>query len=333
MLMNTKMKRIFGALFGIALVPGMMSGMSLSVPADETGAVPAIISAYSSDDVCITCYDGLFAIIEGQEYVIALKGEEPDWSVARELDEDGSLMYTGLTPATEYTVYARVKGTDGPAVTTDFVTGLLSIETRGEPHVGESITIIPEPEDAQGLTWQWFYAIEEKNEYGDSFLSRGDAIEGATSSSYEFKETDLNKYYWVEVYKGEELLIYTNGGPVKLPIAPTVSIEGWKSGDEPNAPVVTGNTGNGEVSFEYVVKDDEDAESTTEPPTEPGEYTVYVYIDESGDYAYGWAEADFTISPADDIPGSETADAYPIVLLVTLFAASAAVMVDKRKRA
>ena len=42
----------------------------------------------------------------------------------------------------------------------------------------------------------------------------------------------------------------------KQPIAPTFSITGWTYGQSANAPSVTGNTGNGAVSYAYSDKAD-----------------------------------------------------------------------------
>jgi uncharacterized repeat protein (TIGR02543 family) len=250
-------------------------------------AVAPEVTAWTSDYVSAEA-------VNGQEYVIVKKGETPDWSKAVTPDE-GSVTFTGLTPATEYSIYTRVKETDNTLASepekVDVMTSLIGWETRGEPKTGETITIIPDPENAEGLTWQWYYA-EENEEYN---VVRNEAIEGEVSSSYTIKETDVGKYLYYVIFKGGKELGDGYVGPVRIAIKPSVTLDGWTYGEAPNTPIVTGNTGNGEESFKYVKKGSEESESET-VPTLPGTYTVFAYVEESGDYAFGYAEADFTIA-------------------------------------
>ncbi|MBR3510171.1 MAG: InlB B-repeat-containing protein, partial [Lachnospiraceae bacterium] len=252
-------------------------------------AVAPYVTSWMSESICVEA-------VSGQEYVIVLKGQTPDWTEAvtttAEYHEFGN-----LTPATEYTIYTRVKETDSTfaseAKKTDVLTSLNGWETRGEPKTGETITIIPDPEDAQGLTWQWYHAEVNDQES----VVKGEAIEGETSSSYVVKEGDVGKYLYYVISKGGKELENGYVGPVRITIHPTVSLEGWAYGENPNTPVVTGNTGNGSESYTYVEKGSEDPESET-VPTMPGDYTVFAYVEESGDYAFGYAEAEFTITKA-----------------------------------
>ena len=250
-------------------------------------AVAPEVTAWTSDYVFAEA-------VNGQEYVIVKKGETPDWSKAVTPD-DGSVTFTGLTPATEYSIYTRVKETDNTLASetekVDVMTSLIGWETRGEAKTGETITIIPDPENAEGLTWQWYYA--EENEEGT--VVRGEAIKGETGSSYVVKESDVGKYLYFVISKDGKELETGYAGPVKIAINVTVALDGWAYGEAPNTPVVTGNTGNGKVSFTYAKKGSEEPESET-VPTLPGTYTVFAYVEESGDYAFGYAEADFTIT-------------------------------------
>ena len=252
-------------------------------------AVAPYVTAWTSTSIYVEA-------VSGQEYVIVLKGQTPDWTEAVTTNAEYH-EFDGLTPATEYTIYTRVKETESAfaseAKKTDVLTSLNGWETQGEPKTGETITIIPDPEDAQGLTWQWYYAEENDQES----VVKGEAIEGETSSSYVVKEGDVGKYLYYVISKGGKELENGYVGPVKITIHPTVSLEDWAYGENPNTPVVTGNTGNGSVSFTYVEKGSEDPESET-VPTMPGDYTVFAYVEESGDYAYGYAEAEFTITKA-----------------------------------
>ena len=82
----------------------------------------------------------------------------------------------------------------------------------------------------------------------------------------------------------------------KAAITPAVSLQGWQEGNKPNAPVVTGNTGNGQVTFTYKAEDAKDF--TEDVPTVAGTYTVKATIAETANYLGNEATAEFTITPA-----------------------------------
>ncbi len=101
----------------------------------------------------------------------------------------------------------------------------------------------------------------------------------------------------------EETTIY-NGATVtadftiaRAGITPTVSITGWKYGETANTPTVTGNSGNGAVTYTYAKKDSSDFSTTV--PTEAGEYTVKATIAATDNYKEATVTAAFTIAKAD----------------------------------
>ena len=101
----------------------------------------------------------------------------------------------------------------------------------------------------------------------------------------------------------------------KAAIAPAVSIEGWTYGDEAKAPSVTGNPGDGAVTYEYAVRSDEDAQSedawSTEAPTAAGEYTVRATVAATDNYEGAVATAGFTIAQREvALEWGETAFTY-----------------------
>ena len=79
-------------------------------------------------------------------------------------------------------------------------------------------------------------------------------------------------------------------------ISPTVDMEGWTYGEEAKTPTVTGNTGNGTVTYEYKVKGAGDDTYTTTKPTGVGEYTVRATVADTESYSGGTATKDFTIA-------------------------------------
>lgn len=83
---------------------------------------------------------------------------------------------------------------------------------------------------------------------------------------------------------------------IKADIQPSVTLEGWMYGEEANTPSVTGNDGNGEVTYYYKAKDADDSAYTEIKPTAAGNYTVKAEIAETDDYKSGSATADFTIA-------------------------------------
>lgn len=77
-----------------------------------------------------------------------------------------------------------------------------------------------------------------------------------------------------------------------------VSIDNWTYGSTASTPVVTGNTGNGAVTFEYKVNGADDSTYTTDVPVNAGNYTIRASVAESEQYEKGVAAVDFTINMA-----------------------------------
>ena len=84
---------------------------------------------------------------------------------------------------------------------------------------------------------------------------------------------------------------------IKQDITPTVTLADWQYKGTPSTPEVTGNTGNGEVTYLYKAKDADDSTYSETVPTAQGSYTVKASIAETADYKAGEATADFEIKP------------------------------------
>ena len=84
---------------------------------------------------------------------------------------------------------------------------------------------------------------------------------------------------------------------LKAPINPTVTMEGWTYGENPNEPSLTGNTGNGEVTYDYKVSNAPDETYVSTKPSSAGVYTVRATIAETVNYKAASALTNFTISP------------------------------------
>ena len=88
----------------------------------------------------------------------------------------------------------------------------------------------------------------------------------------------------------------------KTSITPTVTLEGWTYGTTAKTPTISGNTGNGSVTYEYKLKTAEDSEYKADAPTEAGEYTIKATIAATANYESATTTTDFTISKANITP-------------------------------
>ena len=84
---------------------------------------------------------------------------------------------------------------------------------------------------------------------------------------------------------------------IKQSITPTVSLADWQYKGTPSTPDVDGNTGGGDVTYQYKVKGADDTSYTDTVPTAVGEYTVKANIAETAEYKAGSATANFKITP------------------------------------
>lgn len=80
----------------------------------------------------------------------------------------------------------------------------------------------------------------------------------------------------------------------KAPITLGVSVSDWIYGNQASAPVITGNDGNGEVTYLYTGTDYSDAVA----PTKAGTYTLTTTVAETANYQGGKASCEFTIEKA-----------------------------------
>lgn len=80
----------------------------------------------------------------------------------------------------------------------------------------------------------------------------------------------------------------------KAPITLDVTVDGWTYGNEANDPVITGNYGNGEVTYLYTGTEYSDAVA----PTNAGTYSLEITVAETANYKGGKASCEFTIDKA-----------------------------------
>jgi predicted outer membrane repeat protein len=141
----------------------------------------------------------------------------------------------------------------------------------------------------------------------------GNPGDGAVTYMYKLKEASEDSYTTevpvnAGLYTVKAIVAETDnylGGTAtadfriaKAPISPSVSIEGWTYGEEPNAPSVSGNPGDGDVAFMYKLKEASESTYTTDVPVDAGLYTVKAIVEETDNYLGGVATADFWIAKA-----------------------------------
>ena len=85
-------------------------------------------------------------------------------------------------------------------------------------------------------------------------------------------------------------------------INPSVSMNGWTYGETASNPVISGNTGNGIVTYMYKVSTADDSTYTSTKPSEIGTYMVKATIMAKGQYSAGLCTTTFTISKANINP-------------------------------
>ncbi len=221
--------------------------------ADGAAAVAPEVTGWTSGSIDVTA-------VEGQEYVVVPKGGTPDWTQAQTGTD--IVLFTGLTPATEYDIYTRVaeaKNTKaGEAAGSSTVTLLESLSKMGELKVGETITVVPDPANATGLSYQWCYVKTVETEDGSMDLT--EIIPGATDASYKLTEADYGKTLRVVVSKAGMELSDTDYGPVggDLEIIGVTGVSGtgeyvWTKGSTDDVVITVKLTDAADDSFDHFV--------------------------------------------------------------------------------
>ena len=187
---------------------GQYLAVKVFLDEEEVGAMdslgPVEEAPFTPKVVMSTPTSAGVAAMEGQEYTIAPKGDDPDWSKLAKV-EDGFASFEDLTPATAYTIFTRVEGGDGAVKTTDLTMSLAGLGVFSEDDYvpGAVFTLTTDPEDAQGLTYQWYYDSITTTEEGAE-MHDFTPIKGATGTTYTIQAADAGKYLAVKAFLGEE---------------------------------------------------------------------------------------------------------------------------------
>ena len=142
------------------------------------------------------------------------------------------------------------------------------------------------------------YSLKETEGYSKTIPTAKDA----GSHRVYYKVVGANSNYDYSNAKGDVDIFIA-----KVSITPTVAISGWTYKASPNAPTVTGNKGNGAVSYVYFTDENcttettaanSGADSTGGVPKNAGKYWVQATITETVNYSGANAKKDFEISKA-----------------------------------
>ncbi|MBR5420470.1 MAG: InlB B-repeat-containing protein, partial [Lachnospiraceae bacterium] len=140
-------------------------------------------------------------------------------------------------------------------------------------------------ETISGLTVTATGEFEDANAGTDKTVNISDLTLGGTSASnYILAENGQQDTATADI--------------TKAAISPEISINGWTYGQKANTPSVTGNSGNGLISYSYKVKDAADSTYSKDVPLNAGNYTARAHISETEYYLSGTAERNFTIAKA-----------------------------------
>ena len=142
------------------------------------------------------------------------------------------------------------------------------------------------------------YSLKETEGYSKTIPTAKDA----GSQRVYYKVVGANSNYDYSNAKGDVDIFIA-----KVSITPTVAISGWTYKASPNAPTVTGNKGNGAVSYVYFTDENcttettaanSGADSTGGVPKNAGKYWVQATITETVNYSGATAKKDFEIKKA-----------------------------------
>ena len=136
--------------------------------------------------------------------------------------------------------------------------------------------------------------------------------EGACNMEESPTITDVNESPLVVYYEASAEGFSDKTGSATITInkanlSSEVILPGWTYGEKANTPSVTGNQGNGEVSYTYKEKNADNSTFSEKLPDGVGDYIVKAVIAETDNYNGGEATAEFSISKASSNPTAPTA--------------------------
>lgn len=306
-------KRITSGLLALLMTASMLpADMSVTAAGDKTtltptnssGGLTITLKIKAEITPTVTIADWQY---KGTPSTPEVTGNEGNGAVTYKYKVKGAddSTYTETVPTAqgEYTVKADIAETD------DYKAGSATADFNIKPYTtGLTITLkIKETIEPTVTLADWTYG-----KTASTPVVTGNTGSGAVTYKYKAKNADDSTYtaavpttpgeYTVKAEIAETAEYKSGEATADFTINkadltnPCVSITGWTYGDTPNAPSVSGNSGNGVAVYQYKVKGADDSTYSTKVPTDAGEYTVKAIIPDTGNYNGGTATADFTIA-------------------------------------
>ena len=126
----------------------------------------------------------------------------------------------------------------------------------------------------------------DANEYEVSYSNNTNA---GTTATVTITSKDGSDYYFF----GTTTVTFIIN---RADITPSMSVDDWSYGDTKSTPVITGNSGEGGVTYEYKENGADNGTYKDAVPTAIGNYTVRANIAETTNYNAGSTTADFSIT-------------------------------------
>ena len=180
-----------------------------------------------------------------------------------------------------------------------------SIAETTNYNAGEATTTFTITAATMNITAEGYKGTYDTKEHGITVTApegstvKYGSLEGTYNLTESPKYTDAGTYIVHYQVTMDNYTTTTGSATIELSkadISPTVSLEGWTYGTTVNTPSITGNAGNGTVTYTYKAEGAE--EFTENMPEVVGTHTIKALIAESTNYNAGEATTTFTITAA-----------------------------------
>ena len=162
---------------------------------------------------------------------------------------------------------------------------------NNQSYTGEALSLVTAGTSSAGTVYYKVTNTNEAPSKGEGWSSDVPTATGA-GTYYVWYYAGGNENYDQTAISGTSIEVVID----KATITPSVSMSGWTYGEEASSPSVSGNTGNGGVTYQYKESGADDGTYSESVPTTPGTYTVKATIAETMNYNGSSATAEFTIA-------------------------------------
>ena len=228
----------------------------------------------------VTVADGNTSLTAGTDFTISYQVLDGETAVEADDTKDAATYNVVITGYGNYTGSA----TKSFVITKAPLT--LTVSLEGWTFGNQPEEIYPEIDGNEGEGGETFY-FKVKNADDNTYSEEVPKNAGEYTIKVVVAETD-------NYASGSATADFTIA---KANITPTVALEGWTFGATAKTPVVTGNSGNGIVTYSYKGANDVNFSETV--PSNAGTYTIKANVGETTNYNAGEATSTFTIAKAD----------------------------------